>query len=37
MPINPSIKLVENTLDIKSLEQRPTRDGYGFGLVEIGE
>ncbi len=37
MPINPNVKLVENILDTKSLEQRPTRDGYGLGLVEVGD
>ncbi len=34
MPVNPETKLVENVLDLKALEQRPTRDGYGLGLVE---
>lgn len=33
MPVNPKAKLVENILDLKSLEQKPTRDG--FGLVGI--
>ena len=37
MPINPSAKLVANILDLKSLEQKPTRDGYGQGLVEAGD
>lgn len=37
MPLNPQAKLVENILDLKSLEQLPTRDGYGKGLVEAGE
>lgn len=36
MPLNPAVKLVENVLDLKSLEQKPTRDGYGLGLVETG-
>jgi len=29
--------LVENLSDIKSLQQLPTRDGYGKGLVKAGE
>lgn len=33
MPLNPHIKLVNNILDLKSLLQAPTRDGYGDGLV----
>lgn len=33
MPLNPKAKLVENVLDLKTLEQKPTRDGYGAGLV----
>ena len=37
MPLNPQAKLVENTLDLKSLEQKPTRDGYGLGLVQAGD
>lgn len=37
MPINPKIHLVENILDLKSLEQKPTRDGYGLGLVEAAD
>jgi transketolase len=37
MPVNPKIKLVENILELKSLEQKPTREGYGLGLVEAGE
>ena len=37
MPVNLKAKLVENILDLKSLEQKPTRDGYGLGLVEAGE
>lgn len=37
MPINPQMKLVENTLELKSLEQKPTRDGYGLGLVQAGD
>ncbi|MDO8500004.1 MAG: transketolase C-terminal domain-containing protein [bacterium] len=37
MPVNPKMKLVENILDLKSLEQKPTRDGYGLGLVSAGD
>ena len=37
MPLNSQAKLVENILDLKSLEQKPTRDGYGFGLVEAAD
>ncbi len=37
MPINPKANLVPNVLDLKSLEQKPTRDGYGLGLVDLGE
>lgn len=37
MPINPKMKLVENLLDLKSLEQKPTRDGYGLGLVQAAD
>jgi len=37
MPINPKAKLVENILDLKLLEQKPTRDGFGLGLVEAAD
>ena len=37
MPLNSKVKLVENILDVKSLEQKPTRDGYGLGLVEAAD
>lgn len=37
MPVNPKIKLVENILDLKSLEQKPTRDGFGLGLVQAAD
>src|SRR3989338_645370 len=33
MPLNKKAKLVENLLDLRSLEQAPTRNGYGEGLV----
>lgn len=35
MPINLKMKLVKNILDLKSIEQKPIRDGYGLGLVQI--
>src|SRR3990172_6121150 len=37
MPINPNLKLAENILDLKTVEQAPTRKGYGEGLLEAGE
>ncbi len=37
MPVNPKAKLVENILDLKSLEQKPTRDGFGLGLVQAAD
>ena len=37
MPVNPKAKLVENILDPKSLEQKPTRDGFGLGLVQAAD
>lgn len=35
--INPKIKLNSNWADLSKLEQRPTRDGYGEGVVSAGE
>ena len=37
MPLNSQAKLAENILDLKSLEQKPTRDGYGLGLVQAAD
>lgn len=37
MPINKEANLVSSILDLKSLEQKPTRDGYGLGLVEAAD
>ncbi|MEK7516723.1 MAG: transketolase C-terminal domain-containing protein [Patescibacteria group bacterium] len=37
MSINPQAKLHTNVLDLKKLEQKPTRDGYGQGLVIAGK
>ncbi|MBI2099494.1 transketolase family protein [Candidatus Uhrbacteria bacterium] len=35
--INPKMKLVSNWNDLSKLEQKPTRDGYGEGVVIAGE
>lgn len=37
MPLNPKAKLVDNILDLKTLEQAPTRNGYGEGLVQAAD
>src|SRR3989344_5906633 len=37
MPISPNAHLVENILDLKSLDQKPTREGFGLGLVEAAD
>ena len=37
MPLNVKAKLVENVLDVKSLDQKPTRDGYGLGLLQAAD
>lgn len=37
MPVNPAANLIPNVLDLKTIEQKPTRSGYGEGLVKIGE
>ncbi|QQG42429.1 MAG: transketolase family protein [Candidatus Giovannonibacteria bacterium] len=37
MPINPKVKLVLNILEFKTIEQAPTRKGYGEGLLAAGE
>ena len=37
MPANPDAKLVASVLDVKSLVERPTRDGYGIGLVQAAD
>lgn len=37
MPVNSKMKLVEHLLDLEKIEQRPTRDGYGLGLLQAGE
>jgi transketolase len=35
--LNENAKLNKHTLDLEKLEQAPTRDGFGRGLVEAGE
>jgi transketolase len=35
--INKKVKLVDNIFDKSKIEQAPTRDGFGRGLVEAGE
>ncbi len=37
MPINKKSKLVENIFDAGKIEQKPTRDGYGLGLLQAGD
>lgn len=37
MPFNSKAKLVENIFDLKSLDQKPTRDGYGLGLMQAAD
>ena len=37
MPINPKAKLATDVLDLKTIEQAPTRKGYGEGLLAAGE
>lgn len=37
MPINKKAKLVNDVLELNKLEQKPTRDGYGLGLVQAGD
>lgn len=37
MPVNQKMNLAENVLDSKSLEQKPTRDGFGMGMVEAAD
>ena len=37
MPVPTEIKLAPAILDLKSLEQKPTRDGYGLRLVQSGD
>lgn len=37
MPINPKAKLAEHIFEKDKVEWKPTRDGYGLGLVGAGE
>lgn len=37
MPINPKAHLVPRVFALESLEQKPTRDGYGEGVVRAGK
>lgn len=37
MPISNQAKLAEKVLDLAAIEQAPTRNGYGEGVVEAGE
>ncbi len=37
MPVNPIAKLSPNVFDTAKLEQKPTRDGYGQGVVLAGK
>lgn len=37
MPINPAAKLSPNILDLKTIEQKPTREGFGLGLVDAAD
>lgn len=37
MPINPAAKLVPGVLDFKNLEQKPTREGFGLGMVKAAD
>ncbi len=37
MPINKSAQLAKHILEKDLIEQKPTRDGYGAGLIEAGE
>ena len=37
MPLNQKANLVPNILDLKSLDQKPIREGFGLGLVEAAD
>lgn len=37
MPIDPKARLAPNVLELAALEQKPTREGYGLGLVQAGD
>ena len=35
--VNPKANLVPNILDLKSIDQKPIREGFGVGLVEAAD
>ena len=35
--ITPNANLIQSLFDTQSLERKPTRDGFGHGLAELGE
>lgn len=35
--LNPQAKLIDNLFDQDKIEKKPTRDGYGLGMIEAGE
>jgi len=37
MPVNPAAKLVQNLLDLKSIEQKLTRNGHTRSLTEAAQ
>src|SRR3989344_3168882 len=37
MSLNPQANLIQNPFDLAALEKKPTRDGFGKGLLEAGE
>ncbi len=37
MPFNHNIKLAENALDLKTIVQKPIREGFGVGLIEAAD
>ena len=37
MPPQPHVKLAPSALDLKTVAQKPTRKGYGQGLLAAGE
>jgi len=37
MPVNSKAKLVENIIDLKSIEQKPIREWFELGLVEVAD
>ena len=37
MPVNPKAKLVDNLLDLKTIDQKPIREWFGLGLLQAGD